>query len=243
MEIELQKVSHYFPDGCGGKVMPLQEVDLKLKGGGSYALLGPSGSGKSTLLFIAGGLLRPAEGEVRVDGRSLASLSEAELGAFRGKKIGFIFQRCHLVPTLTVWENLALPAWVLGKNGKPGQNLHRAIMQILEQLGLSERAHFLPHQLSGGQRRRAALARALINNPEAILADEPTAEMDEGQRRVVGKWLLALREQGTTVMVATHDPWLAAQAQHVFTLQNGKLYRQNPLGKQSEELKGATLAG
>lgn len=223
MEIRLKNISHYFEDGYGGKVKPLEGVDLTLDAGASYAILGPSGSGKSTLLFIAGGLLRPSQGEVMVDGRNLADMSEDQLGELRGKKIGFIFQRCYLVPTLTVWENLALPAWVLGKN-RTSPELRAIIEELLVQLDLQERSRFLPHQLSGGQRRRVALARALVNDPEVILADEPTAEIDAAQRQRLGKWLFSLQQQGKTIVVATHDPWLANQADNVMNLQNGKLY-------------------
>ncbi|GFN22842.1 ABC transporter ATP-binding protein [Thermanaeromonas sp. C210] len=226
MEIRLLKVSHCFDDGYGGKVTPLREIDWTLQGGETYALLGPSGSGKTTLLFILGCLLRPTEGEVIMDGRNVYHLSEDQLSELRGQRIGFVFQRCYLIPTLTVWENLALPAWVLKKE-IPKRKLATRIEELLEQFGLKERAGFLPHQLSGGQRRRVALARALLYDPEIILADEPTAEMDEAQRQKVAEWLLTTRRQGKTVVVATHDTWLASQARHIFALKNGKLYLQN----------------
>lgn len=223
MEIRLKKVSHSFDDGYGGWVEPLREVDVTLRAGETYAILGPSGSGKTTLLFIMGCLLRPTGGEVTIDGRNVYDLSESKFSELRGEKIGFIFQRCYLVPTLTAWENLALPGWVLGRNTQE-KKLAGKIEELLEQFGLAERAGFLPHQLSGGQRRRLALARALLNDPEVILADEPTAEMEETQRRKVGEWLFESRRRGKMVVVATHDPWLASQAQHIYTLREGKLH-------------------
>lgn len=223
MEIQLNRVSHYFEDGYGGRVAPLREVDLTLRSGQTYAILGPSGSGKSTLLFITGCLLRPTEGEVIIDGRNVSRFDDAQLCELRGEKVGFVFQRCYLVPTLTVLENVALPRWVRGESPRSAGQLRR-IEELLEQLGLTERARFLSHQLSGGQRRRVALARALVNDPEVILADEPTAELEEAQRQALGEWLFSTRQQGKTVVVATHDPWLAAQAQHVFTIRGGKLH-------------------
>lgn len=223
MEITLKKISHVYQDGLGGKVQPLNGIDLRLKSGDTVSLLGPSGSGKSTLLHILGLLLKPSQGEVVFDGKPVSEMNEKEMTYFRSFKIGFVFQRCYLVPTLSVKENIMLPLWIKGKRVNEKEAEKKA-NELLEELDLTDRAHFLPHQLSGGQRRRTALGRALANSPELILADEPTAEQDESLREHLGRWLMEQGKKGKIVVVATHDVNLAKITDRIYTLKQGGLY-------------------
>lgn len=223
MEMRLENVSHIYQDGLGGQVRPLKGIQLTLKAGDSISLLGPSGSGKSTLLHILGLLMRPTEGEVMLNDQPVGAMEENELAQLRSLKIGFVFQRCYLIPTLTVRENILLPLWIRRKKGVSEQEVYNKVDGLLAQLDLEERADFLPHQLSGGQRRRTALARALANDPEIILADEPTAELDEELRIHLGRWLMEQANDQKIVVVATHDARLAAWAKRKYVLANGKL--------------------
>lgn len=223
MEIRLENVSHTYQDGLGGQVRPLKGIQLTLKPGDTVSLLGPSGSGKSTLLHILGLLLRPTAGEVILDGQPVSAMEEKKLSWLRSLKIGFVFQRCYLIPTLTLRENIILPLWIRGRKGVKEKEALARVDSLLAQLDLEERADFLPYQLSGGQRRRTALARALANDPEIILADEPTAELDEELRLQLGKWLMEQANHQKIVVVATHDARLAACAKRGYVLSNGKL--------------------
>lgn len=223
MQIELQEVSHTFADGLGGEVTPLKGINLTLEPGDTVSLLGPSGSGKSTLLHILGLLLKPTKGEVVLNGQPVGQMGEKELAYIRSIKIGFVFQRCYLIPTLTVKENILLPLWIRGWKEVTEKEAQKKVDVLLEQLNLAERASFLPHQLSGGQRRRTALARALANDPALVLADEPTAEQDEKLRYHLGQWLMGQAAVQKIVVVATHDARLAACADRRYTLVNGKL--------------------
>jgi len=223
MEITLKEISHIYQDGLGGKVQPLNGIDLQLKSGDTVSLLGPSGSGKSTLLHILGLLLKPSQGEVVFDGNPVSEMNEKEMTYFRSFKIGFVFQRCYLVPTLSVKENIMLPLWINGKRVNE-KGAEKKAKELLEELDLTDRAHFLPHQLSGGQRRRTALGRALANNPVLILADEPTAEQDESLREHLGRWLMKQGKKGKIVVVATHDVNLAKITDRIYTLKQGRLY-------------------
>lgn len=230
MEISLKKITHYYRDGTGDQVTPLRNIDLTMRSGDSLVLYGPSGCGKSTLLFILGCLLRPSEGQVDIDGRSLRHYGEKELAELRNRKMGFMFQACYLLPTLTVKENIMLPFWIQGGKARDGRTEKKTVELLLEQLELTERADFLPYQLSGGQRRRVAMARALANDPEVILADEPTAELDEEKKDFVGKWLGEQAGKKKIVVVATHDPQLAVYAGQVYSLSQGQL-QEKILGK------------
>ncbi|EHQ91332.1 ABC transporter ATP-binding protein [Desulfosporosinus youngiae] len=223
MEVSLRNITHHYRDGMGERVTPLRNLDLTMRSGESLVLYGPSGCGKSTLLFILGCMLKPSEGQVTIDGCSLLQYGEKDLAELRNRKIGFLFQMCYLLPTLTVRENIMLPFWIRGgKAGDRGAD-SKAVERLLEQLELEERADFLPYQLSGGQRRRVAMARALANDPEMILADEPTAELDEEKKGFVGKWLGEQAGKKKIVVVATHDPQLAAYAGRVYSLSQGQL--------------------
>lgn len=223
MEMALKNVTHHYQDGLGEKITPLKNINFTIKNGERIVIYGPSGSGKSTLLFILGCLLKPSEGDILFAGQSLLQYGEKQLAEFRNQKIGFVFQLCYLLPTLTVEENIVLPLWIREKSGKSNKKNTKKVKDLLEQLDLEERAEFLPYQLSGGQRRRVALARAMINEPDIILADEPTAELDEERRMFVGKWLMEETPKDKIVVVASHDPALASYAGKVYDLKKGLL--------------------
>lgn len=222
MQLTLSKVSHHYANKFGEVIVPLQEVDFSTDRGEVLTVLGPSGCGKSTLLFILGCLLRPTQGEVLIEGKAVSGLEEKDLVQLRSRRIGFILQQNVLLPALTVWENVLLPLWI-GPKPFLKQEAEEKTKRLLEEAGLLERAKFLPYQLSGGQRRRVAIVRALVHDPELILADEPTAELDDANRSLISKWLLRLAEQGKSVVIATHDPVLTNCASRVYTLDKGRL--------------------
>ncbi|AGA67719.1 ABC-type antimicrobial peptide transport system, ATPase component [Desulfitobacterium dichloroeliminans LMG P-21439] len=224
MQIVLKNVTHHYQDRAGEVVTPVCNIHLTINSGDSLAIYGPSGSGKSTLLFILGCLLRPSQGEMHLDGHSLLHYGEKELGELRNRKIGFMFQMCYLLPTLTVKENILLPLWIQKGRERDNGAGQKVVKSLLEQLGLGDRADFLPYQLSGGQRRRVAMARAMVSDPELILADEPTAELDEGNKIFVGKWLGQQAAKNKIVVIATHDPGLATYAGKVYNLSEGQLH-------------------
>ena len=175
--------------------------DLSAARGDHWLILGVSGSGKTTLLHILAGLLRPTAGSVSVAGKEITALSGAALDRFRGGHIGIIFQRIHLLPTLTVKENLLMAAYLAGK---PQQ--HQRVMEVLESLNLADRIDAYPHQLSFGQQQRVAIARAVMNNPQVILADEPTAALDDVNcEQVVNLLLDQAARYNATLVIATHD--------------------------------------
>jgi putative ABC transport system ATP-binding protein len=202
------------------RVEILRGIDLVVPRGQYVAILGPSGSGKSTLLGLLAGLDSPTTGRIAIDGVEIAGLGEDELAVVRGRKIGFVFQSYHLIPTLTAEENVLLPAELLG-DGSGG--LARA-RDLLEAVGLGERGHHYPVQLSGGEQQRVALARAFMTRPPLLLADEPTGNLDTANGRHVLELLLQLnREQGTTLLLVTHDQELAANADRRILLRDGRI--------------------
>lgn len=190
---------------------PLRYADHQLAAGSQAVLLGPSGSGKSTLLHLIGGLQRPSEGIVRVDGQPISNWSEARRDRFRGQRIGVIFQRLHLLGSLSLSENLQLAQRCAGLAVDRGR-----VQSLLAALGLGALVHARPHALSGGQQQRAAIARALVNRPALVLADEPTASLDDNNAAAVLDLLIAeTAREGAALLVATHD----ARAKARFTQQ------------------------
>jgi lipoprotein-releasing system ATP-binding protein len=198
----------------------LRGVDLDVEPGESVAIVGPSGSGKTTLLQIVGALDAPDAGTVHVEGRDLAQLSEPERNAFRGRRIGFVFQLHHLLPQLTVLENALVPAWATGN----ARACLPEALRLIERVGLRDRANHRPGQLSGGERQRAALVRALVLKPALVLADEPTGSLDRaGAADLAGLLVDIQRALGTTWLVATHSPELADRLDRRLRLEAGRL--------------------
>src|SRR5262249_15825818 len=185
------------------------------------AVMGPSGSGKSTLLGLIAGLDAPTSGNISIDGVEITSLREDELAQLRGKKLGFVFQSYHLIPTLTAFENVLLPMEFNG--GGSNRPIARA-EHLLENVGLTERRDHYPVQLSGGEQQRVALARAFMMKPAVLLADEPTGNLDSENGRHVLELLMRLnREEGTTLVLVTHDEMLASHAERRIVLRDGKV--------------------
>jgi putative ABC transport system ATP-binding protein len=204
--------------GDGVEVLALRGVDLDVAEGELVALMGPSGCGKSTLLHLLGGLDRPTAGWISLGEERVESLSEADWAVRRRHDVGFVFQFFNLVQTLTVAENVELPALLVGTRR---QEARRRRTELLDRLGVSIRADALPSRLSGGQQQRVALARALVNRPRLLLADEPTGNLDSENAREVVTLLRELGDEGQTVILATHDPRVAATADRVLQLRDG----------------------
>lgn len=218
--IELSGVSKTYRRG-EVEIAALRQVDLRVAAGEFLAITGKSGCGKSTLLHLIGGLEAPSRGRVVVAGRDLATLTEQELTRFRRDYVGVVFQAFNLLPLLTLEENVALPRVLQGASY--GQAAAEA-RQWLAQVGLAHRAQHKPHQVSGGEMQRAALARALINRPAVLLADEPTGNLDHATSRQVMELFAALhRKQGQTIIMVTHAPEAAAYAQREVRLRDGRV--------------------
>jgi putative ABC transport system ATP-binding protein len=201
-----------------GLVRAVDEVDLEVAPGEALAIMGPSGCGKSTLLHLLGGLDRPSAGELCMAGRQLDRLSERGLAQFRRHDVGFVFQAFHLMDELTAQENVELPALLAGRS--PRQARRRA-RELLDQVGLADRAGHLPSALSGGQRQRVAIARALANEPQIVLADEPTGNLDSTATLEVLRLFEGLHSAGITLVVVTHDDRIAATADRMISMRDG----------------------
>jgi putative ABC transport system ATP-binding protein len=204
--------------GDGIEVLALRGIDLDVEAGEFVAVMGPSGCGKSTLLHLLGGLDRPTAGLIELDGRRVESLSEAAWAVLRRRELGFVFQFFNLVGTLTVAENVELPARLVGAS--PAEARRRR-EELLERLGVSARADTLPSRLSGGQQQRVAIARALVNRPAVLLADEPTGNLDSGSASEVLGLLRELKADGQTLVLVTHDARVAASADRVLAMRDG----------------------
>jgi len=204
------------------QVHALRGVTLKILPGEIVAITGPSGCGKSTLLHILGALDTPSAGQAYLEGHPLHSLDDAKLTSLRRLKIGFVFQFFHLLPTLTIEENVLLPLLLSGRINALGQ---KRAQELLSSVGLNDRSHHRPHQLSGGQLQRAALARALIHQPSVLLADEPTGNLDSASSTAVVELITQLaRQQKTTVVLVTHSPEVAASADRRIALVDGRIH-------------------
>ena len=204
----------------GGKTLTILDgVSLDVAAGEVVAVTGPSGSGKSTLLGLIAGLDTPSGGSIAVDGVEVTRLGEAALARFRRRTIGFVFQSYHLIPTLTAAENVAVPLELAGEPAPPA-----AATQRLAEVGLAERAHHYPAQLSGGEQQRVAIARAVALSPPLLLADEPTGNLDSATGGAIVDLLLALnRERGSTLVLVTHDAALAGRAGRSVALRDGRV--------------------
>ena len=201
-----------------GLVRAVDEVDLEVARGETLAVMGPSGCGKSTLLHLLGGLDRPTAGELWLNDRRIDQFSERALAQLRRHEVGFVFQAYHLMDELTAVENVELPALLSGR--KPRAARRRA-NELLEQIGLADRAMHLPSELSGGQRQRVAIARALANEPEVVLADEPTGNLDSAATLEVLRLFEVLHAAGLTLVIVTHDERIAATADRLISMRDG----------------------
>ncbi len=200
----------------GREITVLRDITFALEPGGFLAITGPSGSGKSTLLGLLAGLDRPTRGRVLLDGQDLSLLTEDERARVRASKVGFVFQSFHLIPTLTARENIQVPLELRGEEARG-----RAL-ELLERVGLADRGHHYPAQLSGGEQQRVAVARAFAHRPKILFADEPTGNLDATNGANVIDLLSQLnRELRTTLVLVTHDPDLAGRAQRVLRLRDG----------------------
>ncbi|MCM1520140.1 MAG: ABC transporter ATP-binding protein [Lachnoclostridium sp.] len=214
--IELKGISKHYAN-----LNVLSDINLVINRGEVVSIVGPSGAGKTTLLQIIGTLLRPDAGSVSFDGVDVTRLSDKKLAHFRNKNIGFVFQFHQLLPEFTIQENVALPAMIAGES-------HRAAMQraseLLTGLNLADRLTHRPDELSGGEKQRAAVARALVNSPEVILADEPSGSLDSVNRRQLYDLFFELREStGTTFVIVTHDETLSSDSDRIIYLTDGKI--------------------
>jgi len=196
----------------------LREINLEIAAGEKVFLCGPSGAGKTTLLYTLAGLETPQEGKVIIDGTDIYGLSRAVQSRFRNQRIGYIFQNYHLLPELTALENVMVPGAISGKNHK------EQAMQALTRVGLTERADHLPAELSGGEQHRVAIARAIVNGPDILFADEPTGNLDSKNSEAIMELLLQLvKEKHTTLIVVTHDAALAIHGDRTLMIKDGSI--------------------
>ncbi len=218
--ISLENVTKTFRMG-DVEVRALNDVSFSVAEGEFVAITGPSGSGKSTALQLIGLLDRPTSGRLTIAGKRADKLRDGAQSRLRARSIGFVFQYFHLYPTLNAVDNVALPMAVIGAGVKARR--HRAA-ELLRSVGLESRLHHRPHELSGGQRQRVAIARAMVNKPKILLADEPTGNLDSATGRDVLALLNQQHEEGTTLVIVTHDPEIAANADRIIHLLDGRIF-------------------
>lgn len=215
--IELESVSKTYGSGAA-TTKAVSEASITVARGTWVAIMGPSGHGKSTLLQLIGGLDRPSAGRIMLDGAEIGSLDATKLAAVRGRKIGFVFQFFNLMPHLTALENVEIALWLGGTAKRKGRAL-----ELLERFGLGDKARHLPGMLSGGQQQRVAIARALANDPDILLMDEPTGNLDSAAEAELLSVLDGLHQAGKTLLMVTHNPAVAARAQRVVQVKDGKI--------------------
>lgn len=202
-----------------GKLEVLKGIHLEIPGGKVYSVVGASGAGKTTLLQILGTLSKPDNGEIYYNDRKISSLSEKNLAEFRNREIGFVFQFHHLLPEFTALENICIPAFIAKRSKKEAEN---EAMKLVEYLGLNDRISHKPSELSGGEKQRVAVARALINNPSVVLADEPSGNLDSANRNELHELLFNLRDDfGQTFVIVTHDDHFAEQSDKIIHIKDG----------------------
>jgi len=219
--MELEKVYKVYQIG-EEEVRALDGVDLEIRRGEFASIVGPSGSGKSTLMHVLGLLDTPTRGRIVLDGVETTRLTPKQLAVLRGKKIGFVFQMFNLIPSLTVLENVVLPAIIYEESEEAAR---QKAMEILSEIGMGNRLSHYPNQLSGGQRQRVAIARSLINDPDIILADEPTGNLDQKTGHEVLKLFAQLHEKGKTILIVTHDNNIAKMTQRTIRMMDGKIVK------------------
>jgi putative ABC transport system ATP-binding protein len=227
--IQLANVSKVVTSGSE-KLTILHSLDLAVPRGQFVSVVGPSGSGKSTLLGLIAGLDGPTAGEIFLDGQNITRMGEDELAALRGAKVGFIFQSFHLIPSLTAYENILVPMEIAGF-----PRARERAQALLDEVGLHDRGHHYPSQLSGGEQQRVAIARAFSNDPAILLADEPTGNLDSRNGGHVFELLLKLnRERATTLLLVTHDHHLAGLADRKISLRDGRVVEDRERGRVGE---------
>ena len=231
--IRLKNVAKTYPAkaevNSSGLIRALDDISLEIAPGEWVAMMGPSGSGKSTLVNLIGCLDRPTAGEIWLDGENVAAFSAADLNRVRAEKIGFVFQQFHMIPYLTAVENVMLAQYFHSMTDE------KEALEALERVGLKERAYHLPSQLSGGEQQRVCIARALINDPKIVLADEPTGNLDAANEEIVLRLLRELHKQGRTIVMVTHDPVVARLADRRVELHHGKIAAQEVFFMADEE--------
>lgn len=202
-----------------GNLEVLKGINLEIPAGKIYSIVGASGAGKTTLLQILGTLSKPDSGNILFNGKNISTFSEKELSAFRNKEIGFVFQFHHLLPEFTALENVCIPSFI-AKNSK--QKAEKRAMELLDYLGLSDRMQHKPSELSGGEKQRVAVARALVNNPSVVLADEPSGNLDSANRNELHELLFKLRDDfGQTFIIVTHDDNFADSSDKIIHIKDG----------------------
>ena len=217
--LQLENISKCYGEGLC-EVRALDDVSIKIKKGELVSIIGPSGSGKSTLLHMIGLLDEPTRGEVYIDGIPTATMKEKKKAEIRNKKIGFVFQVFNLIPSLTALENVEIPQVIMRADKKKRKEKAE---QVLQKLGLGNRVEHLPSQLSGGERQRVAIARALINDPEIILADEPTGNLDTKRGAEIIEIFKELNKEGRTVIMIKHDQNIAKKSKKIIRIKDGKI--------------------
>ena len=220
-QLELKNVCKNYKMG-DSIIKAVCDVNLQVKQGDFIAVVGPSGSGKSTMMNLIGALDIASRGDIFLDNLNIEHLPESELAQIRGKKIGFVFQTFNLIPILTAIENVMIPMIF---QGVPKKDRVERATKLLEEVGLSDRMTHLPGELSGGQRQRVAIARALANNPEVILADEPTGNLDTKTGEEVIRLFEELNKEGKTIIMVTHDMDMAKHANKVYKLKDGRIVK------------------
>ena len=220
--IQLEHISKIYKPSADVSVAALNDISLTIKTGEFVALLGPSGCGKSTLLYIIGLLEKPTNGKVIINDKDTVTLSDTTLSRIRGKTIGFIFQQFNLIPKMTILENVVLPVFYSSHHSLP--EARKKGLELLTQFGIGNKADVRPNQLSGGQQQRVAIARALINNPDIIIADEPTGNLDSTNGKQIIELIDSIhKREKKTIILVTHDATIASFAKRVVRLVDGRI--------------------
>jgi ABC-type lipoprotein export system ATPase subunit len=232
--ITVKHLHKYYQVG-GQRIAAAEDISFQIAKAEMLAIVGHSGSGKTTLLSLIGGLTRPEKGEVEIDGVNLWSMDDNRLSRFRNRNISFIYQFASLIPTLTVYENIILPTAF----GSYGDDIETRAKSLLERVGLEKQSRYYPAQLSGGQQRRVAIARAFINRPAVVLADEPTGDLDETTEEVImGLFADLNRQENITFVIVTHSSEIAARAARRLQMQDGRLLNTMPSPKNEGQVPG-----
>ncbi|MSR31481.1 MAG: ABC transporter ATP-binding protein [Gemmataceae bacterium] len=230
--VRVKNLTKFFTRGSE-KIEVLEHLTLEVNRGEFLALMGPSGSGKTTLLNLIAGLDSPSDGVIEVGDKTISGMSETELAAWRTRHVGFIFQFYHLLHVLTAYENVELPLLLLPLTAKERK---KQVLTALDLVGLSDRLHHRPGQLSGGQQQRVGIARAVVSDPDLVVADEPTGDLDSKSAEEILELLVVLKKTlNKTIIMVTHDPRAAARAERILHLEKGKLVHDIPAASYSYE--------